>query len=75
MGRVAKAPPPEIARDLRRLAARRDRQADALQQTRRELDSTIRRALRRGATPQGVAVLVGLDRATVANLRPKKEGR
>ena len=69
-------PSTQTTGDLRRLAARRERQEAALAETRDELAGVIARAVEReGATPQAVARLVGLTRPYIYSVIRREEAR
>src|SRR3990167_5087750 len=69
-------PSTQTTADLRRLAARRERQEAALAETRDELEGVIARAVEReGATPQAVARLAGLTRPYIYSVIRREEAR
>lgn len=75
MPKLAVLPAPETQSDLRRLAAKRDRQEQALADTRAELECVIRRAVdTEGATPTAVGRLARLDRVRVWRIVNRKDG-
>ena len=67
--RTAVQPQAGTAATLRRLAARRDRQEQALADTRAELGLLIRQAIREGAKPQAISVLTGYARPYIYRLK------
>ena len=69
-------PSTQTTADLRRLAARRERQEAALSETRDELAGVIARAVEQeGATPQAVARLAGLTRPYIYRVIRREEAR
>jgi len=57
---------PDTASALRRLAAKRDRQEEALRETRRTIGRAMHKAIRaEGASPTAVGRLAGISRVQV----------
>ena len=68
-------PSTQTTADLRRLAARRERQEAALAETRDELAGVIVRAVDEGATPVAIGRLAGLTRPYIYRVIRREEAR
>ena len=68
-------PSTQTTADLRRLAARRERQEAALAETRDELAGVIARAVDEGATPVAIGRLAGLTRPYIYSVIRREEAR